>query len=484
MRLSRLPLTSGAEWSVGKKPTTAPADIGGRPPVSSAGLATGTPLTRFAGAVAVFGAFVWLAVLMIRDHELTWDPRSRFVWSLSLLVAVAFIARGIFRARPVTVGHAAVAATLMLVGVGAHIGSQSVVGDVLVAGAGYALMRPARVHRQPEALPRIWALVSRTHGDPLAPFAMQRQKSYFGSADGTAALAYRTLLGFAVVSGDPIGDPHRFREVVAAFTDECHRHGRQVVVLGCSEDRLALWQEVAGRAASLRPISIGRDVVIDVAGFHMSGRRFRNLRQAVKRTHNAGIATAVVAEADLDPTLRAELVDVVRSAPRGSRTERGFSMILDGTLRREYPGLHIIYARDRHGTIQGFQQYAVAGGGSDISLDIPWRRRGAPNGIDERLTVDMIHWAKSAGAARVSLAFAPFTDIFEADAHTRERRWLRQLIHLGDPLIRLESLYRYLRKFNALGPHRYVLFPTRHLASVLLALLILEFAPRPRRFSD
>lgn len=445
--------------------------------------ATGTPGIRCAGALAVFGAFLWL-VLLIRDHHVTWDPQGRFVWSVALLAAVAFIARGVFRSRPVTLVHAAEAVSLMVAGIGAHIGSFPVVGDLLVASAGFALMRPVRARPQPDAIPRIWTLVARTHGDPLAPFAMQRQKCFHFSADGTAALAYRTSLGFAVVSGDPLGDAHRFPELVADFAGECRRHGWQVVVLGCSHRRLRLWREPTITGPPLRPIPIGRDVVIDVAGFHMTGRKFRNLRQAVNRTYNAGITTAVVAEADLDESLRAELVGVVKSAPRGARTERGFSMILDGTLRSEYPGILIIYARDRHGIIQGFQQYAVAGRGSDITLDIPWRRHGAPNGIDERLSVDMISWAESTGAKRVSLAFAPFTEIFEDTDHVTGGSLLRNLIHVGDAVIRLESLYRYLRKFNALRTRRYVLVPMRYIVSVLVALLMLEFAPRPRRFSD
>lgn len=52
------------------------------------------------------------------------------------------------------------------------------------------------------------------------------------------------------------------------------------------------------------------------------------------------------------------------------------------------------------------------------------------------------------------------------------------LIHLGDPLIRLESLYRYLRKFQALGRRRYVLVSARHIPAALVVMLSLEFLPR------
>ena len=62
--------------------------------------------------------------------------------------------------------------------------------------------------------------------------------------------------------------------------------------------------------------------------------------------------------------------------------------------------------------MQGFHRYATAGNCSEYTLDVPWRRRGAPNGIDERLSVDMIEAAKQRGARRLSLAFAAFPEIF------------------------------------------------------------------------
>jgi lysylphosphatidylglycerol synthetase-like protein (DUF2156 family) len=45
-----------------------------------------------------------------------------------------------------------------------------------------------------------------------------------------------------------------------------------------------------------------------------------------------------------------------------------------------------------------------------------------------------------------------------------------------DGLIRLESLYRFLRKFHAFGPPRYVLFRPLAVLPVLAAMLLLEFS--------
>ena len=57
------------------------------------------------------------------------------------------------------------------------------------------------------------------------------------------------------------------------------------------------------------------------------------------------------------------------------------------------------------------------------------------------------------------------------------------VVHLGDPLIALESLYRYLRKFHALGDQRYVMATLTQVVPLLIVLLSLEFVPRRRRLT-
>ncbi len=70
----------------------------------------------------------------------------------------------------------------------------------------------------------------------------------------------------------------------------------------------------------------------------------------------------------------------------------------------------------------------------------------------------MITDAQNNGALRLSLAFAAFPEIFDASHPTPLQRVAYRLTHLLDPLIRLESLYRYLRKFHALAERRYVVY--------------------------
>jgi lysylphosphatidylglycerol synthetase-like protein (DUF2156 family) len=431
-----------------------------------------SPAARWISALAVLSLSGWL-LLLHKDYG----------WSLTILTAVVLIARGIFLGRPVTAGHAAAAMGVCLVGIAAVFLAFDLLGNFLVVASAALLMWPTSARPNPSDLPRIFALVNATERDPLAPFAMRATKCFHFSADGTAAIAYRTRLGFAVVSGDPIGDEARFTALVAEFAVICHMHGWRIVVLGCSERRVGLWSNAAVLGRKLTAVPIGRDVVIDVASFDMVGRKYRNLRQAVQRTRNFGITTEVVEEQCLNGVLLAELTEVVFASPSGSRTERGFSMSLDGTLEGRYPGVTLIIARDKAGRVQGFHRYASAGGGAEVTLDVPWRRRGAPNGIDERLSVDMIVKAKEQGAQRLSLAFAAFPEIFTDEHRNLARSLVYVAVHLGDPLIALESLYRYLRKFHALGDRRYVMATLTQVVPLLIVLLSLEFTPRRRRLA-
>lgn len=436
---------------------------------------------RLTGALALLCAACWLIEILARHHsQLNWHFADRLAWPVTVLVAVAWIARGVFLGRPVTTMHAIAAAFFVLAGLGLHVLSFDLLGDLVIASSGMVLMWPMTSHPRPADLPRVWKLIDATGDDALAPFTMQTGKSYHFTADGTAALAYRTRMGIAVVSGDPIGDEKHFPELVADFAASCHAHGWRIAVVGCGERRRTLWNDKATLGQSLHAIPIGRDVVVDVSDFDMVGRKFRNLRQAVKRTHNCGVTTEIVGEQELDDTLLAELTEVVRESSKGAHADRGFHMNLDGVLEGRFPGIWLIIARDAAGKVQAFHRYATAGGGSDITLDVPWRRRGAPNGLDERLSVDMIMAAKYHGAQRVSLAFAAFPEIFDDKNRGWTQRVFYRLIHILDPLIALESLYRYVRKWHALDARRYALISMTQIVPLLFVLLSLEFMPRRR----
>ncbi|NUS44398.1 MAG: DUF2156 domain-containing protein [Mycobacteriaceae bacterium] len=396
-------------------------------------------------------------------------------WLLAVALAALFVARGMHLNRPIFLPHLGAAMLVLAVGDVAYRADRPGTGFALVAASGLVLVLPQGSEPQPELHRRVAALIDRTAADPLAPFAMHSAKSYFFNAAGTAAIAYRSRLGIAVVSGDPIGERAEFGALIEDFVEFARQRGWRVAVLGAGAATAAVWNTKV--ATPLRAIPIGRDVVLDVPTFAMVGRKFRNLRQAVSRTKNFGVTTEVVEESALSEPLRAELYAIVDEWNTGRQT-RGFSMILDHLLDGEIPGMLVVLARDADGRVAGFQRYGRANAGAELSLDVPWRRRDAPNGLDERMIVDLVDYARDHGVQRISLAFAAFPDLFADKERSVAGHVGYRLVHLLDPLIKLESLYRFLRKFHALDGERVVLLRLRYLIPVALACLTLEFAPR------
>ncbi|HET6818908.1 MAG TPA: phosphatidylglycerol lysyltransferase domain-containing protein [Mycobacteriales bacterium] len=393
-------------------------------------------------------------------------------------VAMLLVARAIALGRAFLGRHLAASVALLVAARAADTGEHVLVAWLAVAAAGAVAGLPRRPPPPAEPSDRrhVWALVDGTSGDTLAPFVLRTDKTYVFSPDRRAAVAYRVKLGTAIASGDPVGEPSSYPAAVEAFVAHADAQGWRVAVLGAGPRSLPLW-----RRQGLWAVSIGRDVRIDVASFSLEGRRFRNLRQAVQRSRNAGVTTDVVGERDLDDDVRAELLKVMAAAGKGTQT-RGFAMILDEPLTGVHPGMYIAYARSASGQIVAFHRYASADGGRELSLDVPWRRPGAPNGVDERLIVEMVRWGAARGARSLSLAFAAFPDVFELQQRSILQQLAYRAVHLLDRFIRLESLYRFVRKFHAFGDERYVALRPIQLVFVAATALSLEFgAPQKRR---
>ncbi|WP_072945863.1 bifunctional lysylphosphatidylglycerol flippase/synthetase MprF [Rhodococcus koreensis] len=430
-----------------------------------------------AARMALVGATVVVGLVLMWMAGRSGPVRT---WMVASGIAVLLVARGLHLRRPVTVTHAAAAVLMVAVADVAYSSAHSTPGFLLLVATGPVLMLPVRSVPQPEDRARVFSLIQRTTDDPLSPFALNSAKSYYLNASGTAAIAYRARSGIAVVSGDPIGDPLEFGALLDAFDEFAAERGWRVAVLGAGERVTRLWEIGGDTRKPLTAVPIGRDVVIDVGSFTLHGRKFRNLRQAVQRTRNAGLTTEIVPEAALDEPTRRELTDIVDAA-RAGHQRRGFSMILDHLLDGTLPGVLLVVARDCTGRAVAFQRYGTADSARELSLDVPWRGDGAPNGTDERMTVDVIRYAERTGARYVSLSFAAFPELLDPDAPGAGARLFRRVLHLGDALIALESLYRYLGKFHATGNRRYVLLRFRYLLPVAFACLTFEFVPHRER---
>lgn len=306
--------------------------------------------------------------------------------------------------------------------------------------------------------------------DTLAPFVLRADKSYFFSSNEAAFLAYRVVGGIAIVSGDPIGPPSEFDELVGRFVEHAHERAWRVAILGVSERWLPLYEK-----RGLHALYHGDEAVVDTASFSLDGRAIRKVRQSVHRLERAGFRAQVLRPSELSAGLRDELEHVARSW-RGDEPERGFVMALDALFSLGDEDAIFILGLDPSGAAVGFLHFALSPAASALSLSSMPRLGTTPNGFNEWLICATIAWARERGYARVSLNFAPFAALLapEAELTQLERVQRRALLSLKGHF-QLDNLLVFNRKFFPRWERRFVVVERRRdLPRVGIAALAAE----------
>jgi lysyl-tRNA synthetase class 2 len=329
--------------------------------------------------------------------------------------------------------------------------------DVLVVAALAAgtvlivqLLRPetSADGHTPEEHARAAEIVAAHATDSLAPFAMREDKAFHFAYGGF--LAYRTLRGTAVVSGDPIGPEGAAPEILASFEREAAKQGWDVVVTGASAQHLGGY-----RRLGLHAVCIGEEAVVDPATFSLAGRSMKALRHAVTRQTRRGWSVEVLAGADLGPAAVEELLAVERAWRAEQPRLTGFAMTL-GRLGAEEDehGLYVL-GRDPDGRVRAFVRFAEYRDG--LSLDAMRRVGETPNGLLDALVVRAIEHAGERGLRTVSLNFAGFAHIMASDRPlSLGHRVARRLLGLSHGRFQLERLVMFNKKFAPRWEPRYI----------------------------
>jgi lysyl-tRNA synthetase, class II len=299
-------------------------------------------------------------------------------------------------------------------------------------------------------------LVGAWGADTLAPFVLRGDKSYFFDEAESAFIAYKVVGGVAIVSGDPIGPPEQFGELIGKFLDFAHARGWRVAILGASEPALHLY-----RAHGLHALYHGDEAVVDVSRFSLDGRPIRKVRQSVHRLERAGYTAKTRAPSTLSGAEREQLEELMR-AWRGTQPERGFVMALDTLFRLDDEHALFIVGRAPDGTIAGFLHFALSRRGRALSLSSMPRLRTTPNGFNEWLVCVAIEWARENDFERVSLNFAPFAALLapEAELSRLQRIERRALLQLKGHF-QLDNLLLFNRKFFPTWQRRFVVYEKR-----------------------
>jgi lysyl-tRNA synthetase class 2 len=447
-----------------------------------------------------YGPVIVAAILLIvllwfrREFYATGDPRTRWraLWALiglaiaDVAIGLSYIAlsRGLDGNFPT--GQRVQSVIYGLVGATGPVRFVHDVHndrfDVLTGGLGlftlvvtaYLFLRPAEPGDRHGAgdTSEVRELLGRYGGrDSLGYFTLRNDKSIIWSPTGKSCIGYRVVSGVMLASGDPIGDAEAWPGAIHAFLDEAARHAWVPAVIGCSEQGAEVWC----REGELSALELGDEAVVDVAGFSLSGRSMRNVRQMVSRVGRHGYEAQVRRVRDIP---QAEIRSLIRQADswRGSPTERGFSMAL-GRVGSRGDEDCVVATAIEDGTLRAILHF-VPWGPDGLSLDLMRRDRAAQPGLNDFLIVECISQAAALGVKRISLNFAMFRAALERGekigAGPVLRAWRRVLVFMSR-WFQIESLYKFNAKFCPAWVPRFLVYPsTRDMPRIGLAALEAE----------
>ena len=332
-------------------------------------------------------------------------------------------------------------------------GSLTLLGVISLAGLLVYALAPTADDSEPQDVERARArwLVREHADDSIDGFALRGDKRYVLSRDGGAVIAYRYLFGVGLASGDPVGQASGFDDCMGEFLVRCHERGWRPVVMMAGADRLDFYDRLG-----MKVMYLGDEVVIDVDTFSLAGGRMRNVRQAVSRSANAGVTTDVVREADLTPELRRSLAEVAARS-RGRHRELGFSMALEEPFSAAHPECLLMICWNRFGEPIAFQRYVPCKGGACLSLDAMRRIPGSPNGVNERMIVEMVRWAGAHGVTELSVNFVGFRRVVAEGASPAAQSVAGWFLRFVNPF-KIASLYRFSAKFHPRWVPRYLAY--------------------------
>ncbi|GAB2984111.1 bifunctional lysylphosphatidylglycerol flippase/synthetase MprF [Frigoribacterium salinisoli] len=299
---------------------------------------------------------------------------------------------------------------------------------------------------------RLVAAIERGDAGTLGWMGTWEGTSTWSTPDGQGVVAYRACHGTALTVSDPACAPEDAAATILGFARECSRRALTPVFYSVHEHHRPTFERLGWTVAQ-----IAEEAVLPLDGFTLSGRRRGDLRTAVNRAARDGVSATWARFAELDPELRAQLVDLSRDwAARKELPEMGFT--LGGLPEMDDPAVRLLLAVDGDGRLHGVTSWLpVHRDGQLVGLTLDVLRRGGGRpmpGVMEFLITRACLDAADEGLELLSLSGTPLAR--STGACPAPATGLRRLVDRGcgalgrtlEPAYGFTSLARFKSKFQ------------------------------------
>lgn len=326
------------------------------------------------------------------------------------------------------------------------------VGAVTLGYALLMLIRPVLVRRPATSgeRTRAKAIVEAYGRSSLARMTLFEDKSYYFSPGGSV-VAYVAKGQAATALGDPIGPPEDATAVIIEFRDYCAKNDWQPAFWSVQPDYLQYYQ-----AAGFNWLTIGREGILDLASFSLSGSR-KSLRSAINKLTRSGYYTQIH-----QPPLSDEVMAELKTISDEWLTlmhgrEKRFSLgWFEDTYIRNAP---VIAVHTPEGVISAFANVVPEYQCNEVTTDLIRRRANIENGTMDFLFISFFEWAKAQGYATFNLGLSPLAGVGEQPDDPAVEKALRFIYQHVNQFYNFKGLHEFKEKFHPIWSSRYLIYP-------------------------
>jgi len=343
-------------------------------------------------------------------------------------------------------------------------------GGTTIALVGlFLILRPVLLRRMTrvEDQEKARKLIAQYGKDPLDPYALLSDKSYFFTESGRAVVPYVLSGNMAVAMANPIGPADERPRASDEFALFCRSQDWEPVFYEVTEESVFHYEQ-----AGFSVFKIGEEARLRADAFHLKGRDFQNLRTACNSARKRDIRFRWYDGArDIDETLERQLAEISREWLEGKKTrEMTFDM---GSFSvediRQYGAAVAI---DSSGHALAFATWRPFARGTGQALDL---MRSAPKGrnvMDFILVESILHF-RGQGINEISLGNAPLANTEKELVRLQtEGKAVQFLFENLNRIYGYKSLFEFKRKYRPQWRGRYVAYRRGvHLPLVGLALV-------------
>ncbi|WP_127903043.1 bifunctional lysylphosphatidylglycerol flippase/synthetase MprF [Solirhodobacter olei] len=317
----------------------------------------------------------------------------------------------------------------------------------------YLALQPARgrsVSADAETIERVEAIVA-GQDLPIANLALSGDKTFFFSEAGDAFIMYVVQGKSWIAYGDPVGPKAAVHDLAWAFFDAAYAAGCRPVFYEITDAYLPIWVEMG-----LTVNKIGEEAIVDLAGFSLSGRKYKAMRAAQNQLEREGVSFALSAPPH-SPALMAELADVSARWLAGKKgREKRFSV---GRFDPGYLQRFRLALVRREGRVIAFANVLEVPSQAAATVDLMRFAPEAPANVMQYLFVALMERMRAEGVATFSLGMAPLAGL---EVKYGARLWNRfgsVLFKYGSAFYNFAGLRAFKQKFGPDWRSRYFAVP-------------------------